>query len=177
MRLTAMIVTAGMIGLAPLAAAAQPAPPASTVACTVDANLPAELAGWTAKTPVSAATKATGLAKATVAPGKAAEAMLPPTPDVTYIIPPEKPADPATHGGLFGLSIDKPGTYVVAVGSDAWVDLLKDGKAVASSAHSHGPACSTIRKLVDFPLQPGRYVLQLSSGPDAKTGVLVARRP
>ncbi len=30
-----------------------------------------------------------------------------------------------------------------------------------SGAHAPGPACSGIRKTVQFPLQPGRYVIQL----------------
>jgi hypothetical protein len=46
-----------------------------------------------------------------------------------------------------------------------------------STAHSRGPECSTLRKMVDFPLQPGRYVLQVSANADARLPILLARRP
>ena len=70
----------------------------------------------------------------------------------------------------------RPGTYRVALGAGAWVDMLRDGKAIASTAHGHGPACSGIRKIVDFPLTPGSYVLQLAGSPDANIPVLVAMK-
>jgi hypothetical protein len=31
--------------------------------------------------------------------------------------------------------------------------------------------------MVDFPLEPGRYVLQVSANADAKLPILLARRP
>ena len=58
---------------------------------------------------------------------------------------------------------------------NAWVDVVRAGRALASSAHGHGPACTGIRKIVDFRLQPGRYVLQVSGGTSASVPVLIAR--
>src|SRR6202012_1320474 len=123
-------------------------------------------------TRLAAAVRAAGLGKAQLTPGKAVAAGLSPTAEVHFVVPPEKPADPESHSGLFEIKVDKPGTYVVGLGAGAWIDVLKDGKALMSSAHDHGPACSTLRKMVEFPLQPGRYVLQVSGAADAKLAIM-----
>jgi hypothetical protein len=178
LRLTAMIVTAAVVGLAPFVALAQSMPAPSTAACaTMDANLPADLTGWSAKAPMAAATKASGLSKAMLSTGQGVEATLPLTPDVTFVTQPEKPGGTVSHGGMFGLNIDKAGTYVIALSSGAWIDVLKDGKPLVSTAHARGPECSTLRKMVDFPLQPGRYVLQVSANADPTLRLMLARRP
>ncbi len=65
----------------------------------------------------------------------------------------------------------------MALGSGAWIDILKGGKAVASTAHGHGPDCTGIRKMVDFPLTPGRYTLQIAANGEAALPLLVARLP
>ncbi|MBS0364171.1 MAG: homogentisate 1,2-dioxygenase [Proteobacteria bacterium] len=158
-------------------ALAQEAPPAKANCAAMDQNLPADLTGWTAQTPLAAAANPAGLAKAAIAPGKAIAADLPQTSMVKFVTQPERPGGSASHGGMYELRVEKAGTYVFALGSGAWIDVLKDGKPLTSTAHSHGPACSTVDKLVDFRLEPGRYVLQLSAAPDPKAGILVTRRP
>src|SRR5262245_13124349 len=60
------------------------------------------------------------------------------------------------------LVITEAGTYGVAVDQAAWIDVARDGVAQTSIGHGHGPACTTIRKIVDFQLQPGRYTITLS---------------
>lgn len=81
------------------------------------------------------------------------------------------------YGGLLQLNVKNVGTYQVNLSSGAWIDLLKDGTAVMSGAHAPGPACSGIRKTVQFPLQPGRYVIQLSANGDPTIAVMVSRVP
>jgi len=160
---------AGMAGMG------QSPPPAACAA--TDKALPPELAAWTAKTPLTAAAQPSGLAAAALSPGKAVTATLGHTPQVTYVIPPEKPGGTASYGGLLAVDISQAGTYRVALGAGPWIDVLKDGQPVASTAHSHGPACSSVRKMVDFPLTPGRYVIQVSGDADPSLAVLVARLP
>lgn len=178
MRLAALAI-AGFCLATPLAAGAQEmAPPPPSPACaTQDADLPAELKGWTAKVPLAAATGVEGLAQAALAPGQAYLASLPSTPAVTYPVQPEKPGGSVSHGGLFSLTIPAAGTYVVALGTAAWIDLLADGAPVRSASHGRGPACSTLRKMVAFDLQPGRYVVQISANGPAELPIMVAPRP
>ena len=83
----------------------------------------------------------------------------------------------ASHGGLVGFSVTEAGTYRVALGSGAWIDVVRGGKAAASTAHGHGPACSGVRKTVDFPLTPGRYILQIAGNGTPSIAVMVTRLP
>ena len=177
MRLIALAL-AGVL-LAPAAASAQmaPAAPALAACAAMDAELPAELAGWTAKTPLVASKIAADLPKASLTPGTAFLATLPSTPDVTYVVQPEKPGGSVSHGGLFDLTIASPGTYVIALGTGAWIDVLKDGAPQMSTTHGRGPACTTLRKMVTFDLQPGAYVVQISANGPAELPIMVAKRP
>ena len=143
--------------------------------CTAVAAPPPALAGWTAKADITAATKADGLAAATLAVDHGANVALAGTRDVAFITQPDKPGGSVAHGGLVAVVIDKPGTYQVNLSSGAWIDLVKDGKSVLSTAHEPGPACTGIRKTVQFPLQPGRYVLQISANADPVIQVMVSR--
>ena len=52
---------------------------------------------------------------------------------------------------------------------------MRDGKSVLSTAHAPGPACTGIRKTVQFPLQPGKYVLQISANADPAIDVMVSQ--
>ncbi len=177
MRIASMLIAAGLTVLPAAMAQSQEAPASSAACAAMDKNLPADLAAWTSQSPLVAATSSAGLGKAALSPGMAVTAELPQTPQIHFVTQPEKPGGTVSHGGMFELRIDKPGTYVVALGSGAWIDVLKDGRPLMSSAHSRGPECSTLRKMVDFPLEPGRYVLQISANADAKLPILLARRP
>jgi len=99
------------------------------------------------------------------------------TREVQYVVQPEKPGGSVAYGGLLMLDVKTAGTYQVNLSSGAWIDMLKDGAAVMSGAHAPGPACSGIRKTVQFPLQPGRHVIQLSANGDPTIAVLVSRAP
>jgi hypothetical protein len=135
---------------------------------------PAALSGWTSKMALSSVIDGADIAAATLAPGKAATVALHPTRQVHYITQPEKPGGSVAHGGLVGIAIASAGTYQVNLNSGAWIDVLKDGKAVESTAHAPGPACTGIGKTVQFPLQPGRYILQISANADPDIAVMVS---
>ncbi|MGE0665613.1 MAG: homogentisate 1,2-dioxygenase [Sphingomonadales bacterium] len=145
--------------------------------CAKIPSLPAELSEWAARSPVTSSASEGGLTEARLDVGRGADAALHETGDTHYVIPPEKPGEPASHGGLFTLRIPEAGTYRVALGAKAWIDVVSGGKAVASTAHGHGPECSGIRKIVDFPLSPGLYVLQLAGAAEPSIGILVTKRP
>lgn len=56
------------------------------------------------------------------------------------------------------VTIRRAGTYGIALDQAGWIDVAPArGKALESSAHGHGPQCSTIRKIVRYRLQPGTY--------------------
>jgi hypothetical protein len=153
------------------AIAQQPAP-----ACDA-AALPADLGGWCTRRPAASAADSKGLAAARLEVGRAYRATLTSTGDVHYIARPEKPGGSVSFGGMFTFTVKDSGTYRVALGSGAWIDLLKDAKAVASTAHGHGPEGSGIRKMVDFPLAPGRYTLQIAANGEPALTLMIVRLP
>lgn len=143
----------------------------------VSATLPADLAGWNARSPIDAASDVKGLRRATLEIGRAADASLKSTRELRYVTRPEKPGGSVSYGGLFTFTVERAGTYRVALGSGAWIDVLKGRKAVTSTAHGHGPDCSGIRKMVDFPLKPGRYTLQVAANGEPTLPLMIARLP
>lgn len=167
---------AGIALMAPASAEAQEEKPSAACAQT-DTALPAEFIGWTHRATMPAAIKMAVLKGSTLAIGKGVDATLPVTSKVAYLTRPEKPGGSVSHGGLFQFTIDKEGAYAVALGSGASVDVLKGNAAQTSIARGHGPDCSSIRKVVDYRLTPGTYVLQVSANADAKLPLMIARRP
>lgn len=151
------------------------APSAPT--CTAPAVLPAELASWAKPTAMKAVGKAAKLDQATLVEGQAVTLSLLATPNVTYPVRPEKPGGSVSYGGLARFTVTQAGTWRVALGSGAWVDVVKDGKAATSVAHGHGPACTGVRKMVDYALSPGMYTLQLAANGSDNVGLLVTRLP
>ena len=133
---------------------------------SVTRALPAELAGWSPRGRRTATASAGAASSTALGLGRAAQLRLTPTPAVRYALRPEKPGELSGYGGLASFTILRSGIYRVALGSAAWVDVVRNGKAVKSVAHGHGPACSGIRKLVSFRLPPGRYLLQVSGNAD-----------
>lgn len=160
-----------------LAAAPQASPAAHpTAACpATPAPLPAGMTGWAR--PVAATGGASAAKASPLRIGTAVDAALLPTPRITYATPPEKPGDATSSGGVFAFTVTAPGRYRVALGGGAWVDVLRGTAAITSVAHGHGPACSTMRKMVDFDLKPGRYLLQVAGSAAAKLPLMVARLP
>lgn len=138
----------------PQAAAASPACPATPV------GLPRGMEQWRRPTAITAA--ATAAKPVLLTSGSAVRATLLPVSRVTFAAPPAKPGAATSHGGVFAFDVARAGRYRVALGSAAWIDVLRGTTPVASATHGHGPSCSTIRKMVDFDLKPGRHLLQIA---------------
>jgi hypothetical protein len=162
-----------LLALPPAGVAQEDRGPAAK--CDVAVQPPPPLAGWNSKADITAATKEDGLSVATLSIDQAAAVTLHGTREVSYVMQPDKPGGSVAHGGLLAVVIDKAGTYQVSLSSGAWIDLVRDGKSIISSAHAPGPACTGIRKTVQFPLTPGRYVLQISANADPTIAVMVSR--
>jgi hypothetical protein len=142
------------------------------------AALSGELSGWNNRAPLVSAQAAGAAARLTL--GRAVNGMLSPTPEVSYVLRPEKPGGSVSFGGTYTFTVPKAGHYRVALGSAAWIDVINAGnptKGLTSIAHGHGPDCSGIRKMVDFALEPGDYILQISANAQAELPLLVTRLP
>lgn len=108
-----------------------------------------------------------------LSPGTTAELSLHPSDHIELIAPPQRTSAGSSNAGYAAVEITKPGIYRVALSDRAWIEVLKDGKPIASTAHGHGPRCSGMRKIVDFELAGGRHLLQISGNPTATIRVMV----
>lgn len=79
-------------------------------------------------------------------------------------------------GTPLALVITEAGAYGVAIDQRAWIDVARDGASLNSNGQSYGPACSSIRRIVDFQLRPGRYTITLSRTQAPTVRLLVIRR-
>jgi hypothetical protein len=145
----------------------QAAPAAAAPVCTAIVAPPAGLEAWSV---------APGMTGDVIAPGKNIALTLQPVDGVTFPLAPGRQPGAGTFGGVYHVTVATAGTYRVALQNGAWIDLVRDGKSLTSVAHMEGPACSGIRKIVDFALQPGTYMLQLSGAKIAQMRILIATK-
>ncbi|WP_428627240.1 hypothetical protein [Sphingopyxis sp.] len=94
-----------------------------------------------------------------------------------YGVAPGRKPDVYKFGGMVPIDVAKAGRLVVALDAGAWIDLVRDGRIVKSASHEHGPPCSGIRKLVEFDVTQGRYVLQIVNAPTASIRAMAVLRP
>lgn len=134
---------------------------------------PAVFAAWSTSVTLPAGNDTSG-ALAVIA-GQAARLDLLPTPRATYRVTPEKPPATTSHGGIVTFEVPRAGIYRIGLSDPAWIDVVGEGQAVASAAHGHGPKCSGIRKIVDFALAPGRYLVQISGSEKPTITAMIAR--
>ncbi len=134
---------------------------------------PADLSPWAAIAPDGVMAAAAVGEAPELKPGQVAELTLRPQAQVHFATPPGKVGTSDGFAGLFAFDVVRPGTWRVALGKAAWVDVVKDGVSIASTNHGHGPACTGIRKIVEFPLTPGRYLLQLAASPGDRVTALI----
>lgn len=148
------------------------APAADPKCAGVRVALPRGFDNWSNRQPLGAG--AAPRNAPVLAIGRGADLSLHPLAHVQPVAPWGKPPVADTSAGLAMFQLVRPGTYRIALGTPAWIDVVRAGQALPSLAHGHGPACSGIRKIVDFRLQPGRYVIQLSGGGAAVAPILIA---
>jgi hypothetical protein len=92
---------------------------------------------------------------------------------VKYEPAPSRAPEKGSYGGVFPLDIAKAGTYSIALSGKAWIEVVRDGASLKSSAHREGTPCSGIRKIVSFELKPGRYWLQLTEATGPAISALI----
>ena len=83
---------------------------------------------------------------------------------VTYALPPgRQPKTANSSGGFVVISnVPKAGQYQITASAEGWLDVIQDGKPLASTAHSGRRDCPDVRKSVRFDLQSGAVTIQVS---------------
>lgn len=173
MRLTLIALAVVALGGAP--ALAQQTGHEAPACAAMDATLPAGMADWNGKAEITTAPSPEHAGHVSLALGKGYEAKLKKKGDVTFSVEPEKPGGSVSYSGLFSFTIPEAGSYSVALGTAAWIDVLEDGKALEPASFGHGPECTTIRKKVVFALKAGLHVLQVAGNGAETLKVMVAK--
>ena len=153
------------------AAPAAPACPAAPV-------LPPELSGWTRDASGRTIYAYGDDLGADWSPLGAARTELPlhRFESLRYGVAPGRKPDVHKFGGMIPIEVKKAGRLVVALDAGAWIDLVRDDAVVKSVAHGHGPACSGIRKMIEYDVAPGRYQLQIVNAPTASIHAMAVLR-
>ena len=163
--------TAAQREMTPMSGMQAPAAPCPAT----PAPLPADLAGWATMTPLTASPGPKPTAMLSI--GTGARVTLLPAAAVTYAATMKHPGTPGSFGGNLVFIVASAGRYRVALGSGAWIDVVQGTTARPSTNHGKGPACTGVRKMVDFDLTPGTYTLQIAGNDAAMLGVMVAKLP
>jgi hypothetical protein len=111
-------------------------------------------------------------------PGKHYAATLHPQSDVSFAVPPErgrKSANPMA--GAVTFRTGKPGRYRISLTSRHWVDVIDQGRLIASLGHEGRGGCELMQKVVEFDLPADRHLAIQLSGADATTVGIVITGP
>lgn len=98
-----------------------------------------------------------------------------PQSSVNYAVPPSKKmlADGA-WGGILSLNVPVAGQYRIAIDSGYWLDVIHDGKPLATVDFNGSPTCEGPRKIVVFDLPANTpLLLQTSAATGAKARLTV----
>ncbi|WP_164157099.1 homogentisate 1,2-dioxygenase [Sandarakinorhabdus rubra] len=173
--MTVRMMLAAMALLAAGAAQTQMAQPAC--ASVSDANLPPDLKAWAGpRAALAAAASSTDLPALPI--GAPVALTLAPAARVTFARPPEQQRTPDdAHAGLVAVTLPAAGVWRLSFSKPVWVDMLQDGKFIASGAHGALAPCTSVRKVVEFAAGPGRYTVQLSGNPGRDLVIMVTAKP
>lgn len=121
--------------------------------CLPNAPLPGPLRAWQYARPLSEG----------FVVGRTVDLPAVPVANVRLAVQPTRPLT-GSHVASGSFTVAAAGTYRVAAGGaetairPLWLDIAgADRKPLTSVAHNHGGPCSSITKVVEFRLKPGRY--------------------
>lgn len=85
-----------------------------------------------------------------------------------------RPPSDASFAGLASLAVPASGRYRITVDGPAWIEVLRDGNALATTRFGSQRACPLFRKSVEFELVAGlSHVLQFSNAESATLRVTI----
>ncbi len=91
--------------------------------------------------------------------------------------PGKKTAAEGAYGGIARVHINDAGLYRVSLDVPAWVDVVDDGKLVATDDYAGQQGCSAPHKVVQFDLRSTDLLLQFSGAASAHVHLTITRAP
>ncbi len=105
-------------------------------------------------------------AKLPAPPAKAISFSLEPMNAITFPVKPTGRLKPKgdVYGGVVTFeNVGPPGVYQISLHTGGWVDVVQNGKALRSAAHSGKSDCDAIRKSVRFNIGAGPVTIEFSN--------------
>lgn len=161
-------------------ALAQAAPHAAAACAEVsDSRLPADFSAWASPAHQMQASAGGAADMVPLLPvDRPAEVRLLPAGAVALPVAPGQARTPdKAHAGLVRITIPQAGTWRLAASTPVWIDVVSGRTPVASSGHGRMAPCTSLRKVVEFPLAAGDYLVQLSGNPGPDLRLLLTRKP
>jgi hypothetical protein len=91
--------------------------------------------------------------------------------------PGKKSAADGAYGGIARVHIGEAGLYRVSLDVPVWVDLVDDGKLVATDDYTGQQGCSAPHKVVQFDLRSADLLLQFSGAAGTHVHLTITRAP
>jgi hypothetical protein len=91
--------------------------------------------------------------------------------------PGKKSITDGAYGGIARVHVSEAGLYRVALDIPFWIDLVDEGKLVATNDFTGQPGCSAPHKIVQYQLRSGELLLQVSGGSSAHVHLTITRAP
>jgi hypothetical protein len=115
----------------------------------------------------------------TIDPDRQYELSLAPREQVHLAAAPARKNHGAETGfaGLVRLHISAPGSYRVSIAAQAWIDVVGDNMLIGSSDFAAAHGCDAPHKIVQYDLQPGTFLLQLTGATSQHVRVVLTRPP
>lgn len=81
--------------------------------------------------------------------------------------------DEGGYAGIVAVMVPKDGRYRVSLTNGSWIDVIAGKTVLESAAFAGRAACRPLRKLVEYELEAGRHLMQISGATDETIGVVV----
>jgi hypothetical protein len=103
---------------------------------------------------------------------------LTPQDKVNFVMAPAKKAlADGAYAGMVKLHIPTAGKYRVSMSDGFWIDVITAGKFAPTDDFTGGHECRAPRKIVQYPLPAGDFVLQFSNATSPSVKVTVTATP
>ena len=88
--------------------------------------------------------------------------------------PAKRTAAEGSFAGILELKSGKRRAVRISLSGPAWIDVVSGGKALASTRHTGSHDCASLRKSVEFAVEPGaKLLLQLSGSSESALNLVV----
>lgn len=143
-----------------------------------DSNLPPAFGAWAVPATPADAGKDSAGSRPELEPDRPLALRLRPMAEVVLPHPPgQLRAGETVHGGLVAVRVPAEGMWRIAASGPVWIDVIGPMGAVASTAHGRMAPCTSIRKVVEFPLPAGSWLVQINGNPGPDLRLMLSRAP